>query len=163
VFLGWNAGNGDTEVRGVGEVRQRLLTRRMVLPEDHLPLRSVRRLPMPHPSFQRAAKIVAKLRVPALHLVQHRDRPQSRCALQRRNNLAVPIRFQGVGTPSTPRLALLRGHPRIGIQPGTRGGAETGLRRRRLAAVSSSEGHVQLRLLIGDVMSRHAEVSLLGG
>src|SRR6516165_3225293 len=94
-------------------------------------------------------------RVPALHLAKYSDRPQARCSLQQRHNLTVPIRLERVGASPSPRLALLRGRPGIGIEPGARAGAETRLRRGGLAGVSASVCHVQLCLLIGDVCAGH--------
>ena len=48
------ADDGDAELRGVGEVRQPLLTRRMLLAKDHLLLRAMQRLPNSHPALERA-------------------------------------------------------------------------------------------------------------
>lgn len=78
-------GDGDGKFRGNGEV----LTGRMRLPEDHIPLWTVQRLPQAHAALHRAAQLSGEPRMAPLHLPQHTDRPQSRCGLQHRHNLAL--------------------------------------------------------------------------
>ena len=55
-----HAGDGDAKRRGIGEIRQALLTRRMLLAEDHLALRAMQRLPQADPPLQRAAQIIGE-------------------------------------------------------------------------------------------------------
>src|ERR1700757_3966760 len=66
--------DAHAQLHRIGEIRQRLLTRRMLLTEDHLPLRSMQRLPVADPPLQRASQIVRKARMPSLHLLQQGDR-----------------------------------------------------------------------------------------
>ena len=94
-----------------------------------------------------------------LHLLQHADRAQSRRRLQQRQNLGIPKLGQRVGTTPTTRRTLLRRRPRVGIQSGAGARAEPRLGSGDLAAVGPSKGHVQLRLLIGDVRAGHGRVS----
>ena len=63
--------DAHTELARIGEIRQSLLTRRVLLTKDHLPLRAVQRLPQADASLQRAAQIVGEAHVPSLHLEQH--------------------------------------------------------------------------------------------
>ena len=102
-----HAGDGDAKRRRIGEIRQALLTRRMFLAEDHLPLRAVQRLPQADPALQRAAQNIGEPSVAALHLAQHGDRPQSRAGQQHRHDLALPILGQRIGTSSPARCSLL--------------------------------------------------------
>ena len=47
------AGDGDAKIGDLGEVRQPHAARRMLLAEDHLPIRAVHRPPRPDPPLQR--------------------------------------------------------------------------------------------------------------
>ena len=60
------AGDVDAELGDVGEVRQPLLTRRMLLAKDHLLLRAMQRLPNPHPALERATDAAGEARVATL-------------------------------------------------------------------------------------------------
>ena len=85
------AGDADAEVTHVGEVRQPLLSRSVVLTEDHLAVGAVLGPPSAHPALQAAAEPVPiMVRVAAQHLVEHPDGPQTRRNLKHRTNLAVP-------------------------------------------------------------------------
>jgi hypothetical protein len=99
-----------------------------------------------------------KLGMTATHLIEDRNRSQPWCCLQKRHNLAVPERFQRVGTTTTAWLSLLRGHPGIGVQSRAGTSAEAGLGGGGLASVGSAEVHVQFRLLIGDVFAGHGDL-----
>jgi hypothetical protein len=157
-----NTGDGDGKFRGIGEVRQALLTGRMFLPEDHIPLRTVQRLPQAHAALQRAAQLSGELGMAPLHLKQHTDRPQSRCGPQHRHDLALPEARERVRTAPATWRAVLPGHPGIDIEPPAGTGAKTCLGRRHLAGVGSSVMHLQLRLLISDVCAGHEEALFWG-
>lgn len=58
------AGDGDAEIRDLGEVRQAHATRRMLLAEDHLPVRAVHRAPRPDPPLKRPSRPGAQFRIP---------------------------------------------------------------------------------------------------
>ena len=149
------------ELHRIGEIRQSLLTRRMLLTKDHLPLRAMQRLPVADPPLQRASQIVGKARMPALHLQQQGNRTQSRRGPQHWYDLAVPILRQWI-RPSPPTWRpLLRRHLCVSIKPSTSAGAETRFCCGGLTGVGSTEVHVQLRLLISDVFAGHRG-SLLG-
>ena len=74
-----NTGDGDAELRGIGEIRQTLLPGWMLLTEDDLPLGSVQRLPQADPALQSPAPAVRKPGVTAPHLIENCNRSQSRC------------------------------------------------------------------------------------
>ena len=101
--------DAHAQLHRIGEIRQRLLTRRMFLTEDHLPLRAVQRLPVADPPLQRASQIVREARMPSLHLQQQGDRAQSGRGPQQRYDLAVPILNQGIGATPAAWRALLGG------------------------------------------------------
>jgi len=68
------------------------------------------------------------------------------------------LHFQRVVRAAAPTRRLrLRGQPGIGVQPCTAADTATRFGRGGLAGVVSSEVHVQLRLLIGDVCAGHGE------
>ena len=59
------AGDGDAEIGDLGEVRQPHAARRMLLAEDHLPIRAVHRPPRPDAPLKRPPRPGAQLRMPA--------------------------------------------------------------------------------------------------
>ena len=69
------------------------------------------------------------------------------------------ILCQRIGPSPPARRPLLGRHPGIGIEPRAGAGAEASLGRGGLAGVGSTEVHVQLRLLIGDVSAGHRGIS----
>ena len=149
------AGDADTEFRDVGEVRQPLLTRWMLLAKDHLLLRAMQRLPSPHPALERATDAAGEAWVPTLQLAQNGHRTELRGGLQHRQDLAVPDRGQRIGSTTRARLSLLRWWPWVGIEPGAGARAHAAFGGRDLTTVASAEVHVQSRLLICDVCAGH--------
>ena len=81
------AGDGDAELPGVGEVRQGLAPRLLVLAKDHVAPRPAQRAPIPNPALERPADLVVRkaLRVSPLQVMQQRDRPEAGIALQHRH------------------------------------------------------------------------------
>ena len=120
------AGDVDAQAAGVGEVRQALEARRVVLAEDDIALRPMLRLPMPHPPFQRAADAVRQAGVAALHFLEQGDRPQPGHGGQHRHHLRLPDRRQRIRPAAATWQYLLRGQPRISLQPAAGAGAEAG-------------------------------------
>ena len=59
------AGDGDAKIRHFGEVRQSHAARRMLLAEDHLPIRAVHRSPGPDAPLKRPPRSRTKFRMPA--------------------------------------------------------------------------------------------------
>ena len=149
------AGDGDAKRIGIGEVRQALLSRRMLLTKDHLALWAVQRLPGAHPPLQGAPRGDREFRVAAQHLAHDADRAQSRCRLQQRDDLAVPDRRQRVRPAAAAWGSRLRGQPGIGLDPSAGGGAETCSGSGSLARVGQTKVHVQSHLLVRDVFAGH--------
>jgi hypothetical protein len=84
-------GDADAGVGHVGEIRQRLLSRYMVLTEDHLPIGTVFGAPGTHPALQAATQpIPVMIGMTALHLLEQPNRPQAGMGLEHRADLAVP-------------------------------------------------------------------------
>jgi hypothetical protein len=65
--------NGHTQLVHVGEIGQPHFARFMFLPENHLLLGAVLRLPGADPSFQSAAKACTQLRMPPLNFFKDSD------------------------------------------------------------------------------------------
>ena len=59
------AGDGDAKIGHFGEVRQSHAARRMLLAEDHLPIRTVHRPPGPDAPLQRPPRSRTQFRMPA--------------------------------------------------------------------------------------------------
>jgi hypothetical protein len=71
-------GDADPEIHHVGEVRQALLARWMVLAEDHLTLRPVLGAPGADPALQGPAQAIpVAIRMTSLHFLQQRHRPHA--------------------------------------------------------------------------------------
>jgi len=121
------AGDRDAEFGAVGEVRQPLLTRRMLLPEDHLLLRPVQRLPMADPAFEGAADAIGEVGVATPQFAQDSHRAQAGSGAEHWHNLAVPDRGQRIGSSTSAGLALVRRRAGIGLKAGARAGTEPGL------------------------------------
>ena len=84
-------GNADAGIRHVGEIRQRLLSGDVVLTEDHLAIGAVLPPPGANPALQATTQpIPVMIGMTALHLFEHRDRPQAGMCLEQRPDLAVP-------------------------------------------------------------------------
>jgi hypothetical protein len=75
------AGDDDPEFGGVGEVRQALLTWRMLLAEDDLLLRPVQRLPVADPALEGAADALSELGMATPQFAQDGYRAQGRVQL----------------------------------------------------------------------------------
>jgi hypothetical protein len=106
---GGRARDGDAQRATVGEVRQRLPTGRMLLAEDRVTVRSLRRAPVGDAALQRAQQAVRVApRVEALELLQQRDRPQLRHPLQERHERGVPDALERVPARAVARGLALR-------------------------------------------------------
>jgi hypothetical protein len=142
---------GDGELAHVGEVRQAEPPRLVQLAEEHLLLRAVQRPPGADPALQGAADGAAELRVSAQHLLENRDRPQARRALQKRHDLAFPDPGQRVRPAPSPWRGLLRRRAGTGLDPVRGGSAETGPRGGDRDRFCPAERHVQPHLAVGDM------------
>ena len=102
------------KIAHVGEVGQAHAARRMLLAEDHLPLRAMQRAPAPNAPLQRAAHAGAEFGMPAAQLLEHGDRPQAGRRLQHRHDLAVPDARRAdraAGARAAPSFAREAGDP----------------------------------------------------
>jgi hypothetical protein len=77
-----DARDGDAEWIGIGEVRQALLPRRMLLAEDHVAFRPVQCLPGAHTTLQGAPRRGGKIAMPTQHLGHDADWAQTRRRFQ---------------------------------------------------------------------------------
>jgi hypothetical protein len=85
------AGDTDAGVGHVGEIRQRLLSRHMVLTEDHLTIGAVFCAPGAHPTLQAPTQPIPVMTgMTQLHLLEQPNRSQARMGLKHRADLAVP-------------------------------------------------------------------------
>jgi len=85
------AGDADAGVGHVGEIRQRLLSRHMVLTEDHLAIGAMFGAPGANPTLKAATQPVPVMTgMTQLHLLEEGDRSQIGMSLEHRADLAVP-------------------------------------------------------------------------
>ena len=136
------AGDGDAEIGHFGEVRQSHPARRMLLAEDHLPVRPVHRLPTPDAAFQCPPRSGAQVRMPAAEFLEDGDRPQAGRIFQQRDDFTVPDLGQGIGPTPFPARLLLAGKSGVFFKAIGGGRAEAGLRagnRRRMLATRVHE------------------------
>ena len=84
-------------------------------------------------------------------LFEHRNSPNAGSRLQDRHNLAVPNIGQWVRPPPATRRFLLRGQPRIILNPVAGCPAEAGLGGSNGGILGVSVSHVQPHLVVGDV------------
>jgi hypothetical protein len=88
----WHAGDADAVIRHVGEIGQSQPARRMLLPEDDVPIRTVERPPAADASLQGATDAGADLGMSPPDLIENGDRSQARNALEQWHHLAIPDR-----------------------------------------------------------------------
>jgi hypothetical protein len=79
----------------------------MLLPEDHLLLRPVQRLPVADPALEGAADAVGEFGMAAQQLAQDGHRAQPGRGAQHRHDLAIPDRGERVGSAACAWWALL--------------------------------------------------------
>ncbi len=123
----------------------------MLLAEDDVLLRTNERSPRAHAPLQRAPNAGGDLGMAPPDFFEHSDRSNAGGRLQDRHNLAVPNLGQGVRPPSTTRRFLLRGQPRIILNPVGGCRAEAGLGGSNGGFVALSVTHVQPHLVVGDL------------
>jgi hypothetical protein len=85
------AGDADAGVGHVGEIRQRLLSRHMVVAEDHLAIGAVFGAPGPNPTLKTTTQPVPVMTgMTQLHLLDQGNRSQTGMCLEHRADLAIP-------------------------------------------------------------------------
>src|SRR5271168_391393 len=152
------AGDTDAKLGHVGEVRQALLARRVVLTEYHLARSSVFGTPCADTALQGAAEPIPIARGMApLHLVQHHHRPYAGTGDQHRQDVALPQAAERVGDlPPQGSLGTLLGRqPRIALNPAASALAEAGLGGSDTLGMVATELHIHSQLLIGGGASGH--------
>ena len=107
-----HAGESDTELAGVGEVRQPHPPRRMLLREEHLLVGAMSGAPAAHTPLQCPTHGVRDPLATAavLQLLEDRDGTQAGIGLEHRYDDLIPQPGQGIraGTPMARHLALRR-------------------------------------------------------
>ena len=151
---------GDPRRRHVREVGKAHHAGFRDLPEHHLALGAVLRLPGPHPALQGAPHPGRQFRMEARQLLIQPHGADARSLLEDRNDLFLEYPLQRVRPPSSagraPRTTV-RALDAIG-----RGRAESGARRRNRGGFTLPLVHVYPHLAFRDVWSRHGWSSLVG-
>ena len=112
-----DAGDRDAERARVGEVGQAETAGLVLLAEDDVLLRAGQRPPGPHAPLQRAPDAGADLGMAPPDLFEHGNGADAGRRLQDRHDLGVPNVGQRIGPPPATRRLLLRGQPRIILDP----------------------------------------------
>src|SRR5277367_5154378 len=96
------AGDADADIGHVGEIRQRLLSRHMVLTEDHLAIGAVFGAPGTNPTLQASTQPIPILTgMTQLHLLEQGNWSQTRMRLEHRADLAIPQSVKRIGNVAT--------------------------------------------------------------
>ena len=128
----------------------------MLLAEDHVAARAVKRPPMSDATLQGAAHARSEFGMAAADLLEHRHRTHLGRGRQHRHDLALPHSGKRVGPTAATRLLLLGRQPRIGLNPIRSRSGKPGLRGSDGRAIGLTGLHVQPRLAVGDVSARQA-------
>jgi len=92
----------------LGEVTEGDLARLIAQGEDHLGIRTMQRLPFPHPPLQGPLqRDPVHIRLLLLQVLQQRDRRQRWCSLQQRHQLLLPHPRQRVRSSAATGLVRL--------------------------------------------------------
>ena len=152
-----HADDGDAELCGVGEVRQRHAPRLGRLAEDHLARGAVQRAPVAYTPLQRPADTVVREGVRLVHLqmAQQRHRLYGGIALEDRQQHRLPHRLERIGN-GAPALGLALGRQAgIGVDPARGALAEPCPGGGGALTVTMSVLHVRSHLLVDDGFARH--------
>ena len=134
----------------LGEITEGDLARLIAERKDHLRIRAVQRLPLPHPPLQGPLqRKPVHIRLLALQVFQQRDWRQRRRSLQQWRQHLLPHPRQRIGPGATTGLV----RPWLELVPlnpaGTAHRDARRCRRSLLAAAASSFGHVKPALVAG--------------
>src|SRR5262249_10204680 len=99
----------------------------MLLPEDHIPLRTMKSAPGPDAPFERPAQSGPEFGVAAKERLKDRHSPDAGSGFEHRHDLAVPDRGKRVGTAAPARPLLLGRQPWVGFDPVGGGRGKSGL------------------------------------
>jgi hypothetical protein len=156
------AGDGDGEVRGVGEVGQRHAAGLGRLAEDDVPLRAVQGAPVAHPPLQGPPDVVVGegVRVGHLQVAQQGDGLHRRVVLEDRPQQRLPDRGERVGDGAAALGPALGGQAGIGLDPAGGALTEAGPGGGGALAMTTSVSHVGSHLLVGGGFARHVGTSV---
>jgi hypothetical protein len=152
------AGDADAEIAHVGEIGQPQPARRVLLPEDDVPIDAMQRPPGADAPLQGTPDAGADLGMTAADLIEDGDRPQAGSALEQRHHLAVPNLAQRIRPPPAARCLFLRREAEISLEAVARGGREPGPGSGNGWCLGVAETHVQPHLAIGDVAAGQGAV-----
>ena len=141
-MLQYDAHDHDAERTRVGEVGEAKTTGLVLLAEDDILLRAGKRPPSPHAPLQRAPHAGTELGMAPPDLFQYGNSADAGRRLHDRHDLGVPNVGQRIGPPPATRHLLLRGQPRIILDPVTTRRREAGLGGGDRGRVGLSETHV---------------------
>jgi len=147
------AGNRDAKRARVGEVGEAEAAGRVLLAEDHFLLRPRQSAPSPHAPLQRAPDIGIEIEMAAAKLLQHRDRANARRRFEDRHDLALPNINERIRSAAAARHIFLRRQARIGLDPVTARGRDTGFGGGDGDVVGVSEIHEEPHLVIVDALA----------
>ncbi len=134
----------DAQLFGVGEVGLGHVSWLGCLAEDDVALRTVQRLPLPHPPLQGAADTIIRegQRMLALKMAQQSDRLQRAVGQKQRQKVGLPIAFKGIGHCASVNDLALRRRGRVRIETPGAPLAEPGAGGRCALTVVLEVGHV---------------------
>ena len=132
------AGDCHRKATAIGEIRQRLPTRRVLLAKNELAFRTLGRSPIRDPPLQRAQQSIRiAAGMAALQLAQNRGGAQMRDRLQHRHQFVTPDLDEGILPRAiAPDPALLARQYRVRLDASSGALAEAGASRRRGLAIS---------------------------
>ena len=157
------AGDGDAELRDVGEIGEAHAPRRMLLREHHVLLGTVQRAPLPDATLDRPPHALGELGMTAAHLLEHGNGAQLRRGLEQRHDLGPPEMGDRIRPAACARRLLLRRQPRIGERPIAGRTGEPALRRSDGRALGLTGLHELASLAVGDMAARQRAILLIGG
>src|SRR6516162_9080072 len=126
----------------------------MHLPKDHIPLGPAESAPAAYSALQCAPNVCCDLGMTSANFFEYCDRPDARRRLQHRHDLIVPKCRQRVRPSSSAWRFLLRGQPRITLNPVAARTAEAGFGGRNRRVVRISIFHIKPHLVVVDVTAR---------
>jgi hypothetical protein len=155
------AGDGDAEVRGIGEVGQRHPAGRWHLAEDDVPLLAVQGAPVAHPPLQGPSDAIIGegVRVGHLQMAQQGDGLHRRIVLQDRQQQRLPDRGERIGNRAAALGPALGGQAGGGLDPASGALTEARPGGGGALATTTSVLHVGSHLLVGDGFARHVGTS----
>jgi len=156
------AGDGDAELAGVGEVRERHAAGLGALAEDDVLGRALQRAPCAHPALERAADAVVgeAVGIEPLQVAQQRHRLHGGVVVEDRQQLALPDLGERIRHGAPAPRAFLGRQTAAGLDPARGALAEAGADGGGALAVMTTVVHVDSQLLVVDGSARHGGISV---